>query len=122
VEQTVAAGASPADAAKWWLNELARRANDSGAELTSLPITPADVARVAELVASGALNDRLPRPVVGGGAAGGGNPDEGAAWPGRPGGGRGPRAGRGRPPPPPTGPKRPGAAGPPRAAPSAATS
>src|SRR4029077_180246 len=28
VEQTIAAGASPADARKWWLNELARRAND----------------------------------------------------------------------------------------------
>ena len=45
VEQTIAAGATPADARKWWLNELARRANDTGAELASLPITPADVAR-----------------------------------------------------------------------------
>ena len=44
VEQTIAAGASPADARKWWLNELARRANDTGTELASLPITPADVA------------------------------------------------------------------------------
>ncbi len=76
VEQTVAAGASPADAAKWWLNELARRANDSGAELTSLPITPADVARVARLVASGALNDRLARQVIEGVLAGEGTPDE----------------------------------------------
>src|SRR6266700_2408997 len=47
VEQTIAAGASPVDARKWWLNELARRANDAGAELATLPITPADVARVA---------------------------------------------------------------------------
>src|SRR5487761_221778 len=42
VEATVAAGASPADARKWWLGELARRANDSGIEVSELPITPAD--------------------------------------------------------------------------------
>src|SRR3712207_9455176 len=30
VSDTVAAGASPADARKWWLGELARRANDAG--------------------------------------------------------------------------------------------
>jgi aspartyl-tRNA(Asn)/glutamyl-tRNA(Gln) amidotransferase subunit B len=76
VEQTVAAGASPADAGKWWLNELARRANDAGAELTSLPITPADVARVAGLVASRALNDKLARQVIEGVLAGEGTPDE----------------------------------------------
>jgi aspartyl-tRNA(Asn)/glutamyl-tRNA(Gln) amidotransferase subunit B len=76
VEQTVAAGASPADAGKWWLNELARRANDSGTELTSLPITPADVAGVAGLVASGALNDKLARQVIEGVLAGEGTPGE----------------------------------------------
>jgi aspartyl-tRNA(Asn)/glutamyl-tRNA(Gln) amidotransferase subunit B len=76
VEQTIAAGASPADARKWWLNELARRANDAGAELASLPITPAGVARVAELVASGSLNDRLARQVLEGVLAGEGTADE----------------------------------------------
>ena len=76
VEQTIAAGASPADARKWWLNELARRANDTGAELASLPITPADVAAVAALVGSGALNDRLARQVIEGVLAGEGTPDE----------------------------------------------
>ena len=76
VEQTIAAGASPADARKWWLNELARRANDTGAELASLPITPADVAAVAALVGSGALNDRLARQVIDGVLAGEGTPDE----------------------------------------------
>ena len=76
VEQTVAAGASPADARKWWLGELARRANDSGAEASALPITPAQVARVAELVASGALNDRLARQVIDGVLDGEGTPDE----------------------------------------------
>ena len=34
VEQTVAAGASPQAARKWWLSELARRANEQGTELS----------------------------------------------------------------------------------------
>jgi aspartyl-tRNA(Asn)/glutamyl-tRNA(Gln) amidotransferase subunit B len=64
VEETVAAGASAADARKWWLGELARRANDSGIEVSELAITPADVARVSALVAAGTLNDRLARQVI----------------------------------------------------------
>jgi aspartyl-tRNA(Asn)/glutamyl-tRNA(Gln) amidotransferase subunit B len=76
VGQTVAAGASPADARKWWLNELARRANDSGTELAALPVTPADVARVAALVRAGTLNDKLARQVIDGVLAGEGTPDE----------------------------------------------
>jgi aspartyl-tRNA(Asn)/glutamyl-tRNA(Gln) amidotransferase subunit B len=64
VEATIAHGASPADARKWWLGELARRANDMGIEVSELPITPAQVARVAELVAAGTLNDRLARQVI----------------------------------------------------------
>jgi aspartyl-tRNA(Asn)/glutamyl-tRNA(Gln) amidotransferase subunit B len=76
VEQTIAAGASPADARKWWLNELARRANDTGTELASLPITPADVAAIVALIRSGALNDRLARQVIDGVLAGEGTPDE----------------------------------------------
>src|SRR6516225_3460374 len=76
VAETVAAGASPADARKWWLGELARRANDAGVELKDLAITPAQVARVAQLVASGALNDRLARDVIDAVLAGEGDPDE----------------------------------------------
>src|SRR5690349_18244775 len=45
VLQTVAAGASAADARKWWLGELSRRAHDTEPELTAPPITPAQVAR-----------------------------------------------------------------------------
>ncbi len=76
VAQTVAAGASPADARKWWLGELARRANDAGLELADLPITPAQVARIAALVADGALNDRLARDVIDAVLAGEGDPDQ----------------------------------------------
>ncbi|GIH70641.1 aspartyl/glutamyl-tRNA(Asn/Gln) amidotransferase subunit B [Sphaerimonospora thailandensis] len=76
VEATVAAGAPAADARKWWMGELARRANESGTALADLSITPADVAKVTELVASGALNDKLARQVLEGVLAGEGSPDE----------------------------------------------
>jgi aspartyl-tRNA(Asn)/glutamyl-tRNA(Gln) amidotransferase subunit B len=76
VAETVAAGASPSDARKWWLGEPARRANDEGLELSELAITPAQVARIAELVESGALNDRLARDVIDAVLAGEGTPDE----------------------------------------------
>jgi aspartyl-tRNA(Asn)/glutamyl-tRNA(Gln) amidotransferase subunit B len=76
VEATVSAGASPADARKWWLGELARRANDMGIEVSALPITPADVARISELVAAGSLNDRLARQVIEGVLDEEGTPDE----------------------------------------------
>jgi aspartyl-tRNA(Asn)/glutamyl-tRNA(Gln) amidotransferase subunit B len=76
VAATVEAGASPADARKWWLGELSRHANETGIELSALPVTAGQVARVAELVASGALNDKLARQVLAGVIAGEGGPDE----------------------------------------------
>jgi aspartyl-tRNA(Asn)/glutamyl-tRNA(Gln) amidotransferase subunit B len=76
VEETVAAGASPADARKWWLGELARQANDSGVELSQLSVTPAQVARVSALVSAGTLNDKLARQVLEAVLAGEGSPDE----------------------------------------------
>jgi len=76
VAETVAAGASPADARKWWLGELARLANEDGTELSALGITPAQVARISELVAAGALNDKLARQVIDAVLAGEGDPDE----------------------------------------------
>jgi aspartyl-tRNA(Asn)/glutamyl-tRNA(Gln) amidotransferase subunit B len=76
VAETVAAGASAPEARKWWLGELARRANEAGTGLDELAITPAGVARVAALVATGALNDKLARQVIDGVLAGEGAPDE----------------------------------------------
>ena len=76
VLQTVAAGASAADARKWWLGELSRRSHDTGTELAALPITPRQVARISELVAAGTLNDRLARDVIDAVLAGEGTPDE----------------------------------------------
>ena len=76
VEDTVAAGA-PVDAArKWWLGELARQANERGTDLASLPMTPAQVARVVALVEAGTVNDKLARQVIEGVLAGEGEPDQ----------------------------------------------
>lgn len=72
---TVAAGAPSDQARKWWMGELARRANEDGLELAELAITPAQVARVAALVAEGKLNDKLARQVIEGVLAGEGEPD-----------------------------------------------
>jgi aspartyl-tRNA(Asn)/glutamyl-tRNA(Gln) amidotransferase subunit B len=76
VAATVTAGASPQSARKWWLSELARRANEQGLELTALPITPEHVARIQALVDEGAINDKLARQVFDGVLAGEGTPDE----------------------------------------------
>ena len=76
VEETVAAGAAPGAARKWWLSELARRANERGAEVADLGVTPTDVARVQALVDEGRINDKLARQVFDGLLAGEGTPDE----------------------------------------------
>ncbi len=76
VEETIAAGAAPQAARKWWLSELARRANEQGTEISALPITPADVARIQALVDEGSINDKLARQVFDGVLAGEGTPDE----------------------------------------------
>jgi aspartyl-tRNA(Asn)/glutamyl-tRNA(Gln) amidotransferase subunit B len=76
IEQTVAAGATPPAARKWWLGELARRANETGVELAAVGATPADVAELQELVGAGKINDRLARIVLEGVLAGEGSPTE----------------------------------------------
>ena len=76
VEETIAAGASPQAARKWWLSELARRANDSGTEIGDLGVSPADVAAVQALVDAGTINDKLARQVFDGLLAGEGTPAE----------------------------------------------
>jgi aspartyl-tRNA(Asn)/glutamyl-tRNA(Gln) amidotransferase subunit B len=74
VADTVQAGATPADARKWWLGELARRANDAGVELAELAITPRQVAELAGLVTAGTVNDQLARQALDGVLAGEGDP------------------------------------------------
>ncbi|WP_169079968.1 Asp-tRNA(Asn)/Glu-tRNA(Gln) amidotransferase subunit GatB [Microcella alkalica] len=75
VADTVAAGAAPQQARKWWTGEIARIANATDAEPASL-ISPAHVAEIVALVESGALTDRLARQVVEGVIAGEGSPAE----------------------------------------------
>ncbi|WP_433297219.1 Asp-tRNA(Asn)/Glu-tRNA(Gln) amidotransferase subunit GatB [Actinoplanes sp. CA-030573] len=74
IEETIAAGASPAGARKWWMGELARRANETGVELASVGATPAQVAALQKLVDDGKLNDKLARSVLEGVVAGEGDP------------------------------------------------
>jgi aspartyl-tRNA(Asn)/glutamyl-tRNA(Gln) amidotransferase subunit B len=74
IEETVAAGATPVGARKWWLGELARRASAEARELADFGVTPADVAELDALVTSGRLNDSMARQVLDGVLAGEGSP------------------------------------------------
>ncbi len=76
VEETIAAGAAPAAAKKWWLSELARRANDTGVDIADLGVTPQQVAEVQALVDGGQINDKLARQVFDGLLDGEGTPAE----------------------------------------------
>ncbi|MFC8829277.1 Asp-tRNA(Asn)/Glu-tRNA(Gln) amidotransferase subunit GatB [Streptomyces sp. NPDC057137] len=75
ITATIEAGAPADQARKWWMGELARSANETSTDLAALPITPPQVARVAELVTAGELNDKLARQVLEGVLAGEGDPD-----------------------------------------------
>ncbi|NEN06649.1 Asp-tRNA(Asn)/Glu-tRNA(Gln) amidotransferase subunit GatB [Diaminobutyricibacter tongyongensis] len=75
VEATVAAGASPAAARKWWTGEIARLANAQGVDASTL-VSPEHVAALARLIDDGTLTDRLARQVLEGVIAGEGSPQE----------------------------------------------
>ncbi|GIH04577.1 aspartyl/glutamyl-tRNA(Asn/Gln) amidotransferase subunit B [Rhizocola hellebori] len=76
IEQTVAQGASPEAARKWWLGELSRHANERGIELGDSGVTPSQVAQLQKLVDEGKLTDKLARQVLEGVLAGEGDPAE----------------------------------------------
>ncbi|PZQ91974.1 MAG: Asp-tRNA(Asn)/Glu-tRNA(Gln) amidotransferase GatCAB subunit B [Leifsonia xyli] len=75
VEETVAAGAAPAQARKWWTGEIARVANTRSVEPAEL-VSPDAVAELVALVESGELTDRLARQVLEGVIEGEGRPAE----------------------------------------------
>ncbi|MDO9397920.1 MAG: Asp-tRNA(Asn)/Glu-tRNA(Gln) amidotransferase GatCAB subunit B, partial [Herbiconiux sp.] len=75
VSSTVAAGASPQAARKWWSGEISRIANARSAEPAAL-VSPTDVAALVALIDSGALNDRLARQVLEGVIDGEGTPQQ----------------------------------------------
>lgn len=76
LEQTVAAGATPEAARKWWMGEIARLANDQGVSPEALGVTPADVVEIERLIAAKTINDKIARQVVGFIADGEGRPGE----------------------------------------------
>ena len=75
VEATIASGASPASARKWWTGEITRVANAQGAEPAAL-VSPASVAELQKLVDAGTLTDKLARQVLEGVIAGEGTPQQ----------------------------------------------
>ena len=75
VEATVAAGAAPQAARKWWTGELARLANSQEVAVQDLSITPTQIAKIQQLIDSGELTDRMARDVVAGVLAGEGEPE-----------------------------------------------
>jgi aspartyl-tRNA(Asn)/glutamyl-tRNA(Gln) amidotransferase subunit B len=60
-------GATWQGARKWWLGEILREANADERELLDFDkVTPADVAELERMVASGQLNDKLAREALAG--------------------------------------------------------
>ncbi|KQU71032.1 Asp-tRNA(Asn)/Glu-tRNA(Gln) amidotransferase subunit GatB [Phycicoccus sp. Root101] len=76
ISETVAAGATPAGARKWWTGELARRANAEGRSVEDFGVTPTHIAELDGLVRDGRLNDSMARQVLEGVLAGEGTPTE----------------------------------------------
>ena len=64
IEETIASGASPQAARKWWTGEIARQANADDKDVSELNVTPAQVAELAALVEAGKINDRIGREVL----------------------------------------------------------
>lgn len=75
VEATIAAGAAPAAARKWWTGEITRVANAEGREPADL-VSPENVAALQKLIDAGTLTDKLARQVLEGVIAGEGTPQE----------------------------------------------
>ena len=76
IEETVAAGATPVGARKWWMGEVARRASVEARDLMDFGVTPAHIAELDAMVGSGRLNDSMARQVLEGVLAGEGSPLE----------------------------------------------
>ncbi len=73
---TVEAGATPVEARNWWLGDLLARANAAGVDPAELAVTPAQVARVGELVRTGTLSATMAKEVFAGVLETGAEPDQ----------------------------------------------
>ncbi|MFI5085685.1 MAG: Asp-tRNA(Asn)/Glu-tRNA(Gln) amidotransferase subunit GatB [Actinomycetales bacterium] len=76
IEETIAAGAGPAVARKWWMGEIARRAKIAEVDPGALGVTAATVVELDALITAGKINDKLAREVLDGVLAGEGTPAE----------------------------------------------
>jgi aspartyl-tRNA(Asn)/glutamyl-tRNA(Gln) amidotransferase subunit B len=75
ISDTVAAGAAPQAARKWWTGEIARLSNAAD-EGVVIDVSPAQVAELQNLIDEGTLTDRLARQVLEAVVAGEGSPRE----------------------------------------------
>lgn len=64
VEETVAQGAAPAVARKWWMGEISRLAKARDADPAALAVEPATIVELNELIESGKINDKIARQVL----------------------------------------------------------
>ncbi|MGQ1837279.1 Asp-tRNA(Asn)/Glu-tRNA(Gln) amidotransferase subunit GatB [Kocuria turfanensis] len=76
IEQTVAAGAAPAAARKWWMGEIARLAKQREVEIAELGVTPQHVVELDGLIGAGKINDKLAKKVLAHVLEGEGSPAE----------------------------------------------
>jgi aspartyl-tRNA(Asn)/glutamyl-tRNA(Gln) amidotransferase subunit B len=76
VQETIAAGAEPAEARNYWMNQLTALGNERGVDPRDLGVSAADVARIVELVREGELTAKLAGVVLTAVADGEGAPDE----------------------------------------------
>lgn len=74
LETTIAAGASPAAARKWWMGEISRLANIADVQVTDLGIRAEHVVELEGLLDGHKINDAIAKQVLGYVAAGEGSP------------------------------------------------
>ncbi|MBM6620454.1 Asp-tRNA(Asn)/Glu-tRNA(Gln) amidotransferase subunit GatB [Micrococcaceae bacterium RIT802] len=76
IEETIAAGASPAVARKWWMGEISRLAKNADVEPLDLGVTPATIIELNSLIEAKKINDKIARQVLEYVVAGEGRPTE----------------------------------------------
>ncbi|WP_077489720.1 Asp-tRNA(Asn)/Glu-tRNA(Gln) amidotransferase subunit GatB [Sinomonas mesophila] len=76
IEETVAAGASPQAARKWWMGEIVGRAKTADVDPAELGVTPAAIVELNGLVEGGKLNNKMAGQVLDGVIAGEGTPTQ----------------------------------------------
>jgi aspartyl-tRNA(Asn)/glutamyl-tRNA(Gln) amidotransferase subunit B len=76
IEETIAAGATPAAARKWWMGEIVGRAKVADVEPADLGVTPEAIVELNGLVEGGKLNNKMAGQVLDGVIAGEGTPTQ----------------------------------------------